>query len=229
MITLCTTVFNDMPIWRVCVQRILGELKENVSWVIVDALSTDGTQELTNSKAEKRDNMLSFIPQEHLRRGAARNTASILARDRFKADILIHAIDGDVIYRPGFVDLIVKTFIKNGCNPIAGDSFFVISTEDYFKAGGYSPLQAEEDYLFYSMILCKGLRLLSERLNVWEFDFQDNNPVHNLAEMGTNIDKSEPILPFDEEALGKWCRCRKDGNKWIPVESKPLSDIPVVI
>jgi glycosyltransferase involved in cell wall biosynthesis len=229
MITLCTTVFNDMPIWRVCVQRILGELNENVSWVIVDGRSTDGTLELTNSKAEKRDNMLSFIPQEHLRRGAARNTAAILARDRFKADILIHAIDGDVIYRPGFVDLIANTFIMNGCNPIAGDSFFVISTEDYFKAGGYSHLQTEEDYLFYSMIVCKGLRLLSKRLNVWEFDFQEACPVHNLAEMGSDKDMREPILYNNEKELGDWCRCRKDGDKWLPVESKPLSDIPVVI
>lgn len=191
-VSLLTTCHNDMHSIREHIDSILPELDEETEWICVDAHSDDGSWECLERAAKSEPNMeLIQIVQgggRRLNRGEGRNIAAEFSH----GELLIHAVDCDVEYRRGWVKLVAKEFARGHGIPVAGDCYFAISRDEFFRFGRYPEVQREEDMQYYAKLKAAG-RFRTRRLNIWAMDRQTNFPKRNLAKMGTDEDRTEAI------------------------------------
>ena len=172
---LISTCYNDIHAVGDSVRSILddlpgdtvqvGDVSYSWRWLILDVGSTDGTWEELCAVTTGRSNVLAVQlrgSRGRLVRGAARGIAAVLEQP----DIFIHAIDSDVVYNPGVIPLILSEFEKNGRRPIAGDQYFVICATDYWRVGGYDPVQVEEDFKIYGKLERAGMSVTSRVLGI---------------------------------------------------------------
>ena len=188
-VSIITTTYNDAHTIDRFIRSIVPQLRRGFEWVITDAHSDDGTWDAIENVAKGNKRIGAIRYDTQIPRGVGRHYGAGLSRGK----VLIHAIDSDVIYRPGAMELVVKAFRRGGRKPIAGDSYFVISREDYFKVGGYPPMNVGEDFALYSFLSKAAIPVVSRRLNVWEEDHNDVRPLRNLAAFGSDENKTEPL------------------------------------
>lgn len=150
--SLITTVYNAMPHIERCIASIRPQLNEEISWIIIDAGSTDQTWTRVRSLAMGNPfvDAVQCISGAHpVPRGRARHIGALLS----PAEVLIHSIDGDIVYFDDAIKRIIADFEGANRFPTAGDSFFIITRAGYFAAGGYpQDVNIEEDFQMYERV-----------------------------------------------------------------------------
>ncbi|MCI8513476.1 MAG: glycosyltransferase family 2 protein [Lachnospiraceae bacterium] len=114
-VTLIIPVYNGKPYLNACIDSVLSQTYENLSCLLIDDGSTDGSFQLLDELAAARPDRLKVVHQKNKGVAAARNLGISLADGAY----LMFA-DNDDIMEPDYVARMVKELEKTGADMLVG-------------------------------------------------------------------------------------------------------------
>lgn len=136
-ISIITVVWDNHETIKDAIDSVLGQTYENIEYIVVDGLSTDGTVEVVRSYGNKIDKFLSEPDQglyDAMNKGIALSTGDIVG-----------ILNSDDFYIDEFViEKIVNEFKEKKVNSVFADLIFVKpeninKTVRYYDSGHFTP------------------------------------------------------------------------------------------